>query len=395
MRILLPYNDRARPDSFYTDFHAGLAEAAQELGHSTMRFDHADGITVSAAEHARLYQLLAEQSFDLVIDLCCWSHALSRLRAWDGTSEGEPLFDAFDIPYVGMLCDQPWFQPLTGIQSSRAHVAVPDRFHGEQIALIHPQLSLHSVLFAPPAGRLANDQSLRADREDKSIDVLYVGNLYADALERTWAGAPDASLYDEVLEWAGSHAGRPLHHAVLAVAQARGTPIDAAQATALLQRVEFCLRGRVRLDMVRAAAASGAIVHVVGDGWESVALPENVALHPFVNYADFLAMAAQARISLDASTYRHGANDRVFNYAMNNAVCFTNAAGFLGEVFGRDGGMHFHSEAAPTELAPAIRELLDAPGRLREDAARARELTLATQTWRHRLEAIIATVGGR
>ena len=392
MRILLPYNQRIAGNSFYSDFHAGLAEAARELGHTTVRFDHADGSTVLATEREALYRLLTTLELDLVIDLCGWSHALSQQRAWDGTSEGEPLFDSFEMDYVAMLCDQPWFQPLPEIRSARAHAAVPDRHHGEQIALIHPQLSLRSTLFAPPAGRLANDRSLGNNTNAKPIDVLFVGNLYAESLERPWAQAPDARLYDDMLDWLCAHPDLPLHHALREVAQAHRIDIDATQATALLRSVEFCLRARGRMEAVRAAAASGAGMTVVGDGWTRIPLPANVTLHPFTDYEGFLGMAAQSKIGIDASTYRHGANDRVFNYTMNHCVCFTNARGFLGEAFGADGGLHFYSSASPASLGPAIRALLDAPARLREDAARARALTLQTQTWRHRLETIIAAV---
>ncbi len=401
MRILLPYNQRIVTNSFYSDFHDGLTEAARELGHAAMRFDHADGVTVSAAEREALYRLLTEREFDLVIDLCGWSHTLSQLRAWDGTNEGEPLFDSFDMDYVAMLCDQPWFQPLTEIRSSRAHAAVPDRFHGEQIALIHPQLAFRSILLAPPAGRLANDRTDRTNRHEKAerpIDVLFVGNLYAESLERSWAQAPDARRYDDMLDWVCAHPDRPLHHALRAMTDVPGAGIDAAQAADLLRRVEFCLRARTRVDAVRAAAASGASMTVVGDGWAHIPLPANVTLHRFTDYAGFLGLAAQARISVDASTYRHGANDRVFNYAINGSVCFTNAAGYLSNSFDAlddCGGLHFYSTLELPGLGPAIRELLDSPARLREDAQRARATTLAQHTWRHRLESIISAVAAR
>jgi len=392
MRILLPYNHGVLPgaQTFYLHFHLGIEEAARELGHEPVRFEHQDGMVISAAEREALYRLLAEKPCDLVLDLCCWSHALSQLRAWDGSDAGEPIYDAFDCAYAGLLCDHPWFQPMQGMVSSNAWAAVPDQHHAEAIGLIYPQLALRGTVFAPPAVRPA---TIGAAQRDKSIAVLYAGNLDTTALERPWRDQADAGLHDDLLAWAEAHPEAPLHRALIETTQSKGIEPDAARMQSMLQKVEYCLRTRLRLDAVRAAAASGAALRVVGSGWNEVALPSHVTVQPRVDYEGFLALAAQARICVDASTYRHGANDRIFNYTANGAVCFTNATGYLAGSFatgGDGGGLHTYSTLELTALGPAIRELLDSPARLREDAERARATTLAKHTWRYRLETLIA-----
>ena len=161
MRFLLPYNttlSTAAP-SFYSDFHLGIAEAARELGHETLRFDIADGAQASATERDALYRSLAASPCDTVIDLCCWGLGLSRITVWDGSSGGEPLFDSLDMDYVGLLLDQPWFQPLPGVRSARLYVAVPDRNNLADIPSIYPALQLRGMTFSPPAVRAANDRS--------------------------------------------------------------------------------------------------------------------------------------------------------------------------------------------------------------------------------------------
>jgi len=394
VRILLPYNHGILPgtQTFYSHFHLGIEEAARELGHEPVRFEHRDGMVVSPTEREALYRLLAEHPCDLVLDLCCWSHALSQLRAWDGSEAGEPIYDAFDCAYVGLLCDHPWFQPVQGMVSSNAWAAVPDRHHPEAIALIYPQLALRGTVFAPPAVR---PMAIGAGQREKNIDVLYVGTFDSTALDRPWKNQPDAVLHDDLLAWAEAHPEAPLHRAMMETAQSNDLASDPGRMQSLLQKVEYCLRTRQRLDAVRAAATSGAAFRVVGNGWGEVTLPSNVTVQPQVGYEELITLAAQARICVDASTYRHGANDRVFNYTASGAVCFTNATGYLAGSYARDGdggGLHTYSTLALAALGPAIRELLDAPARLREDAERAKGTTLAKHTWRHRLETLITAI---
>jgi Glycosyl transferases group 1 len=395
LRFLLPYNTKlsTAASSFYSDFHLGIAEAARELGHETLRFDIADGAQASATERDALYRSLATNPCDTVIDLCCWGLGLSRITVWDGSSGGEPLFDSLDMDYVGLLLDQPWFQPLPGVRSARLYVAVPDRNNLADIPLIYPELQLRGMTFAPPAVRAANDRSQSSDKRD--LDVLFIGNLQRAALaaRESWPNdcadlceasvakalaAPAESLYRIVLS-AATQLGLPIHGSV-------GTPT----ALTALRAVEHYLRARMRLDAVRAAAASGATVHVVGVGWDSIELPGNVVCHsPTADYEGLFAMAGRARICLDVSSYPGGANDRVFSYSLNRAVCLSNAAGYLADAYRESGGVQFYSPAEPADLAGKIAGLLASPQRLREQAEAGRQVTLETQNWRIRLETIL------
>jgi hypothetical protein len=101
-----------------------------------------------------------------------------------------------------------------------------------------------------------------------------------------------------------------------------------------------------------------------------------------------LPRAGEAKICLDCSSYPGGANDRVFNYTLNGAVCFTNAAEYSGEVLGRDRGLRAYSMLGLEDLRGEVRAALEQPDRLRADGEQAARLTAATQTWRQRLENI-------
>lgn len=391
MRFLLPFNTRSIPESFYADFHAGLTEAAQELGHEALRFDIAEGANASDGERNALYRLLAAQPCDAVIDLCCWGLGLSAITVWDGSEGGEPLFDSLDMDYVGLLCDQPWFQPLPGVRSSRLHVAVPDRHHPTQIALAYPDLALRGTAFTPPAARAVNDQS-RPWRE-RDIEVLYVGHLQQDALamakERRWPAGVSA-LCEATIEEALARPTAPLHEDMQRAARALGQTPTPDQALDVLRNVEPHLRARFRRDAVHAAARSRATVHVVGLGWDQESLPPNVIHYAPVTYPEFHRMAGRARIGLDVSAYPGGANDRVFNYSLNRAVCLTNALEYPRTSFEASGAIQSHDLGDPARLAAQIDALLAEPDRLRDSGEAGHGITLATQNWRLRLESIIA-----
>ena len=96
---------------------------------------------------------------------------------------------------------------------------------------------------------------------------------------------------------------------------------------------------------MRAAARSGAAIRVVGDGWNAVELPANVTALPLAPYADMLELAGHSRICLDASSYPDGANDRIFNYALNRAVCITNSRNWIEQCFVPEQGVHFYQSS--------------------------------------------------
>lgn len=392
MRILLLSHNNVTPGSFFQDYLAGLQEAARELGHEAEIFGYEQIGVASAVEHDALYRLLAASDIDVVIDPCCWGYSLSQSRVWDGSGTGEAVFDSVDATYVGLLCDQPYYQPMPGIHSSRLHAALPDRTHAEQIAMLYPTLPLRSTPFAPPAARIENDRSLPWAERD--IDVLYMGHLQLDALERPWRGSPEAQRCDALAERALAAPDTPLHRVLLKMITDEAIDADAATPATMalwLQRVEYFVRARYRLDAVRGAAAAGVRMRVVGKGWKSFDWPATVSLQDAVSYEEFFRLAGRSRLALDASTYLNGANDRVFNFAVNRCLGISNARGYLGEAFAC-GGMRFYSMSRPDELGPLIRDALSRPGPLHEELDAARAEVLRAHNWRSRLSTILESI---
>ncbi len=375
-------------------------QALQELGHEPILFSFSTTGQPPQAEAEALYRQLDNGRIDAVFDLACWSYGLSRITLVMQNGKKEPIFDVFGIPYVGMLFDQPYNQAVNGIQSLKLHAAYPDRGHPEQLRLVYPALKLHGEIFSPPAVRPENDRSAPAWESERDIDVLYVGNLVPEALERfwnnranrLWENSFDPAFCDALADTALAAPERSLHLNVqTAIARLGATP-PGFDFNSQLRAVECFLRFNFRRDAVAALAGSGVRMRVIGRGWDGVDLPANVGFGAETDYAGLFRLAGQAKICLDASTYLDGANDRVFSYALNRAVCFTNAAGYLRGVFGSEDGMRFYSMRNPAELGEQVKMLLARPAALREEGERARQAVLSSHTWRHRAGDILAAI---
>jgi len=397
MRILLPFWHGVRERCFYQDFHRGVAEALRELGHEPVQFPFTERGRLQRDEADVLYRLIETAKPDAVFDLACWGRGLSRIGVSFPNGLKGPLFDSFGIPYVGWLFDQPYNQAINLVVSARLYAGYPDLGHPEQVRIAFPGLKLAGEIFAPPAIRPANDRSAEHGPDERDIDVLYVGNLAHGALDRSWnvgAGrekplAYDALFCDAVADAALDRPDRSLHLSLQSAIAELGPMPSGLDVGANLRVVENFLRHTFRRNAVTALADSGVSMRVVGGGWDRAGLPANVDIGSETDYEGFFRLAGRAKICLDASTYLDGANDRVFSYALNGAVCFTNAAGFLRRDFGGDDGMRFYSMSNPSDLGDRVRSLLARPDAMRESGVGARATVLAGHTWRRRAEDIL------
>ena len=399
VRILLPFWRGVPERCFYQEFHRGITEALLELGHEPVTLPFADCGKVALEEANALYVQLDSAAPDAMLDLACWGYALSRLTVPTKDGGREPIFDAFEVACAGLLFDQPFNQAINGIVAKRLCAVYPDAGHPEQVRLIYPKIRLASETIAPPAVRPENDRS--AGHAGRDIDVLYVGNVAPESLSRFWHDRTNRrwptgfspQFCDALVEAVLAEPERSLHLGVRAALLNLGAVPEDFDFGVHLRCVEHHLRQIFRHDAVRALAGSGVRMRVVGKGWSSMPLPGNVECGAETDYDGFFELAGRARICLDASTYLDGANDRVFSYAVNGAVCLTNASGYLRGALSDETGFIFYSMRDLAGLADRARSLLASPAMLQEAGARARAAVLTSHTWRHRVTDILGAMG--
>jgi hypothetical protein len=159
-----------------------------------------------------------------------------------------------------------------------------------------------------------------------------------------------------------------------------------------LRCLEVFRRHRYRHDAVVTLAQAGTPMLVVGQEWDRLSLPHNVQVQPHVDYERLFHLAASAKICLDVSPYFDGVNDRVFTYAINRAVCFTNASGYLPDALGESAGIRFYSLRNPDSLVEEVHSLLARQLTLTALGELAHNTVIGAHTWRHRVEQVLAAV---
>ncbi len=391
MHALIPFCTSVPSPTFYQDFIEGLESALAELGHSAERFEFREIGALAQEELERFFSWGRAARCDLVLDLCCWGFALSRVRLWDGGSEvGTTVFDSLGARYAALLFDQPFFQPVTVLESESLLLCYPDRHHPELIGSLYPSLRAKAMLFVPPATRRENDRSPGRWR-DRRTPLLYAGNLAPEAIEPFWSDSPQRRLYDGAAAVIEARPEVPLHRAIEEVRRALGLELAQEERLTAHRTLEYFLRHRLRHRLVTSIAAAGLPIEVYGSRWDGLGLPANVRVHPATDYRAYMDLIGDARICLDASTYLGGANDRVVQFAVNGTAFFSNAREYLREAFGDDAG--FYSPLELHEAAEGIRDLLARPAELEARSERLRARALGGHLWRHRVEAILTATG--
>ncbi len=400
MNILLPNWLGAPERWFYQDFQAGIAEALRDFGHQPFGFGFRERAPLHFAAAKQLYREITAARIDTVLDLACWGFGLSRVMLPPINGASQPLYDGLGITYLAWLFDHPFNQQLEGVLARKKYALYPDLGHAQQVRLIYPELRPSGELFAPPAVRPKNDFSVPDWTGSRPVDVLYLGNLEVQALAREWRGLPKAHWppsfdpgFCEALADAMLLApDRSLHLCLQEVMNAHGKTPPAFNVRFHVSVVENFLRHLYRRNAVLALAGAGIRMQVVGKGWEMVGLPANVSVQAHTDYEGMFRLAARAKICLDVSTYLDGANDRVFSYALNRSVCFTNASGYLGGAMGEQGGVHFYRMGDLDGLRVNVQTLLAKPRLLQELGERAAQIVRSTHTWHQRMGDVLSSL---
>jgi hypothetical protein len=398
--VLLPYCREVKEGSFYQDFHRGISEALRDFGYDPVPFSFARMDQLSPDEARVLFQLLKRVEPAAVIDVACWGSVTSRVQVENLNGGTQLLFHAFAIPYVALVCDQPYNQAINGIYAAKLYAGYPDLDHPQQVRLAFPGLQRLDEFFVPPGVRPQNDRSAEQWSSQRDIDVLYVGNLNVEASVRfwhqptnPWHGQLDPGFCDCLVDTVLSEPERSLHRSVHMAVSAFGVVRPGFNANLHLRASELHLRHLFRRDAVVALADSGIRMSVAGSGWDQIALPRTVDRLPETNYEGLFRLAGRAQLCLDVSTYLDGANDRVFSYLLNHALCFTNAAGYLRHAFGDDQGLDFYSMRKLHEVAERIRSALARPDARRDAAERGHQIVVASHSWKQRVAHILRSVG--
>jgi len=89
---------------------------------------------------------------------------------------------------------------------------------------------------------------------------------------------------------------------------------------------------------------------------------------------------------------RHNVLYPDLGHALNRSVCFTNAAGYLRDAMGEEGGMRFYNVGNIDGLCTEVKALLAKPQESRDLGERAAQTVRSAHTWRQRISSVLASV---
>ena len=261
-------------------------------------------------------------------------------------SLGRTIRDLYGCPHVVWHTDYILSKNadrVRGTPKSTAMLVGSIRPRSTPCALIYGQDRFDHLAFFPhPAvGAPAPDDATVAEFvERRPIGVLWSGGFQKPETPWSAVEGPAKALLQEALDLALSVEWAPPHEALDHVLASRGLDladpsIQGAREAAALVDVE--VRMTRRFAFLKAVAATGLPLHIVGAGWDE-------QLHHFkhatyegpvemTRMAEFLPMT-QSRVVLNTNgNFGAGSHERPFSASLAGAATFSDFSRYYGQVF--------------------------------------------------------------
>jgi len=256
--------------------------------------------------------------------------------------QGRFFADMIDIPHVACLVDSPnSFIPL--IKSKRTIITCVDKASLE----FFKGMGFSKTLFMPHAVERDLVPDPKGHRE---YDVVMLSScIDYEGIRSSWKqkySAPLRKVLEEAVETSLKHQEKPYY---LAFTEALGRQVESKggidpetiDIIALLDEVEMVIRGRDRVELLR--AIKDARVDVFGSsegerGWKHyVGDKRNIIIHEAVPFQQAISIMKHSKIVLNSCPWiAYGGHERIFSSLACGALSITTENSFLNEQF-RDG----------------------------------------------------------
>ena len=257
---------------------------------------------------------------------------------------GIHFFDDRKIPMINVVVDHPFYYHkfLPFLPKDYTQISI-DREHEAYLRRYFP--SIRRGPFLPLAGTPLWEADALPSWEDRSIDIVFVGNYtppsqYEPVLNRH--GEEYAEFYYGIIRdfIEHPHLGMDVGIRRHLLAEVEDIDEDGVRDTMPnMIMIDLYVRHFFRGKVVQTLADAGLRVHCFGAGWERLVCrhPENVIKGGGLDSLGCLQQLGRAKISLNVMPwFKDGAHDRIFNSMLNGAVCFTDWSRYLTEIL-RDG----------------------------------------------------------
>lgn len=302
--------------------------------------------------------------------------------------EGRFLSDMIGIPHIACLVDSPpWFIPLK--DSPLTHITCVDRSHVDFFL----GLGKKEVSFMTQAC----DSQLKPSGIKKEYDVTFLCSPidideidaswkqnHSEAMVRALHHAADIALRDpHVSYWQAFTEALSIHHPQ--------DPLELVHLVEILKELERYINGKDRLDLLR--HLNGVTIDVFGD-WEPYLknLP-HLRLHPAVPFEEHFKILESSRITLNAlAKIRQGGSERIFNALALNTLPLTSESAYLNSFYQDQKSLLTYCYGSWKSAEEKIRHALSDPAYYDTLVSEGRRITLATQTWDHRVRELLVRI---
>ena len=308
---------------------------------------------------------------------------------------GRPLLlnDHLSLPLVSIMVDHPapHYNDLVRAPEN-CIVTVVDEEHLDFVA--DAGLPSRTYVFCPHGGPEPVSDPLPAS--DRSIDVLFVGNIKRSQPPEEWLDSQANSdparraalkeAFEDVHE-----EGRPLYPALKEAFARHGQDNSPGALAPDITSMLYYVHEKQRLDTLK--AIKGRRITVLGKIDPEVA--EQIAHHDLRGthtFARVCSMMADSRTILNCcNVFPHGTHERVFYGLSRGAVSITDSSTFLEEDFERGLGM-VEQPRNLRDLDTLVSDLCASPDLIDRLRVQGLETYSERHTWRERMKRVLPAV---
>lgn len=277
------------------------------------------------------------------------------------------LFDYWECPFFDIFVDPPYYHS----PSLREHMK-----HLYAIFLDDGHVAYCRKYFPPcenvERGYLTGPMGTPVPYRERKYDILFTGSLYdyesiRVEYRRELGSEPLQALFDYLIAEGIHSPNRKTTDVLDEWSRRNGWQLSDADYNIVMSNIglkaEYYLRGYWRAQVLKTLLKAGLKVHVLGSGWERLAVEENnrenLIMLGSLDMEQTGEVTANAKILLNVMPwFKEGVHDRIFTAMQNGCVCVTDPSSVLSTYFTDGEDIVFYELERLRELPERLKGIL-------------------------------------
>lgn len=306
--------------------------------------------------------------------------------------------DYLNVPFYALMVDHPLYHSKRlshpGVE---LHVAVVDKDHE---TYIRKYMTGIKDIFMLPHG--ASYPGNWIPYRERKTDVLFMGTYCAPELILRQM---ETQYTPQLFQLAKEIVGRMLTEPALCEEEAvTGCLIEGGLEKMLhlvpnfmqaMPEIDGIVRSYTRQQVIGILVDNGIPVHVYGTGWETFKCkhPENLMIHPGVDFCESLNRMADTRIVLNIMPgFKQGSHERVFSAGACKSVCLTDRSTYNEENFTDGKDLVFYDMHHLQELPDLVKKILKDDNLAETIAESGYQEVAKKHMWKNRAEELLKII---